>query len=257
MPSERGNNQSVEKAVAVLNVFAGGQPQRVSDVAKATQLGQSTASRLLSTLESVALVERDPLSGLYRLGPDIIALGSVALNQNALYRGARQTLQNLAADLGLGANIAIRRDDSVMYLANFDGASAPRNHTIAGRRDPLHATSMGKCLLIGVPESERAELLGELLPYTARTITDPVELDAEVARATVRGYAVDVDEFALGRASVATPVRDTSGVVIAAISISGPATAIRLEERETALAAMLIEAADRIGSGIGYVAVPA
>ena len=257
MPSERGNNQSVEKAVAVLNVFAGGQPQRVSDVAKATQLGQSTASRLLSTLESVALVERDPLSGLYRLGPDIIALGSVTLNQNALYRGSRQTLQNLACEVGLGANIAIRRDDSVMYLANFDGAHAPRNHTIAGRRDPLHATSMGKCLLMGVAEHERAELLGDLEPYTARTITDLAELNAEVSRSAERGYAIDIDEFALGRASIATPVRDQSGTVVAAISISGPATAIRLDEREDAFASLVIEAADRIGSSLGYVAIPA
>jgi DNA-binding IclR family transcriptional regulator len=256
MPPERGNNQSVEKAVAILNVFAGGQPQRVLDVARATQLGQSTVSRLLSTLESAALVERDPLSGLYRLGPDVITLGSVALNQSALYRGSRQVLQNLAAELGLGANVAVRRDDSVMYLANFDGVSAPRNHTIAGRRDPLHATSMGKCLLIGVPEHERADLLGDLVPYTARTITDLAELNAEVSRAAARGYAVDVDEFALGRASVATPVRDPSGAAIAAISISGPATAIRLDEREEALAAIVIEAADRIGSSLGYVATP-
>ncbi|WP_127792613.1 IclR family transcriptional regulator [Agromyces sp. LHK192] len=254
MPSERGNNQSVEKAVAVLNVFAGGQPQRVSDVAKATQLGQSTASRLLSTLESVALVERDPITGLYRLGPDVITLGSVALNQHPLYRGSRQVLQNLAADLGLGANVAVRREDTVMYLANFDGTKAPRNHTIAGRRDPLHATSMGKCLLIGVPEAERADLLGDLVAYTVRTITDLDRLNAEVAEAAARGYAVDVDEFALGRASVATPVRDQSGAVIAALSISGPATAIRLDEREASLAAIVIEAADRIGSGLGYVA---
>ncbi|QAY72015.1 IclR family transcriptional regulator [Agromyces protaetiae] len=254
MPSERGNNQSVEKAVAVLNVFAGGQPQRVSDVAKATQLGQSTASRLLSTLESVALVERDPVTGLYRLGPDVIALGSVALNQNSLYRGARQTLQNFSADFGLGANVAVRRDDSVMYLVNFDGVNAPRDHTIAGRRDPLHATSMGKCLLLGVAVAERAELLGELIAYTARTITDLDRLNAEVAEVGRRGYAVDVDEFALGRASVATPVRDPSGTVVGAISLSGPASAVRLDERETVLAAALIEAADRIGSSLGYVA---
>src|SRR3954451_9890263 len=161
---DRGTNQSVEKAVGVLNVFADGQPQRVADVAKATRLGQSTASRVLGTLESLALAERDPVSGLYRLGPELITLAGVALNQHPLYRAARQTAQDLAAELGLGANVAVRRDDALFYLMNFEGKDSPRSFALMGQRNPLHATGMGKCLLLGVPAEERAELIGELKP---------------------------------------------------------------------------------------------
>jgi DNA-binding IclR family transcriptional regulator len=254
MQAPTGNVQSVGKAVSILRVFANGQPQRVSDVARSAQVGQSTASRLLATLEAAGLLERDPVGNLYRLGPDLITLGGVALNQNPLFRGSRQTLQNLAGRLGLGTNVAVRRENSVLYLANFEGPEAPRNHTIAGRRDPLHATSMGKCLLLGVPVEERAELLGELTRFTAATITDLDILNQAVAEVEQHGYAVDVDEFALGRASVAAPIRDAQGTVAGAMSISGPATALRLDERQQELAAIAVETADRIGSGLGYTA---
>lgn len=225
---------------------------RVTDVARETGLGASTASRLLATLETENLAERDPMSGLYRLGPDMITFGGVAVNQQPLFRGARQILQNLAARLGLGVNLAVRQHDAVMYLANFEGMDAPRNHSIVGRHDPLHATSTGKCLLLGVPRAEWDGLLGELPAFTEATITDIAELERQVREIARVGYARDQDEFALGRASVAVPIRGVGGIVLGAVSIAGPTTAVRLEERESELAAAAIEAADRIGTGLGY-----
>lgn len=254
MQTPPGTIQSVGKAVAILRTFANGQPQRVSDVARSAGIGQSTASRLLSTLESAGLLDRDPIGNQYRLGPELITLGGAALNQHPLFRASRQILQNLAGRLGLGSNVAVLNEGAVLYLANFEGTEAPRNHTIAGRHDPIHATSMGKCLLLGVPLGQREELLGELVRYTESTITEISELNRAVDEVERRGYAVDVDEFALGRASVAAPIRDSQGGIAGAISISGPASALRLEQRQDELAALTIETADRIGSSLGFTA---
>lgn len=255
MASDQSNNQSVERAISVLRAFLTRPELRVSDVAKATGLGTSTASRLLATLETLEFVERDEVSGLYRLGTAPITLGGVALNQHPVHREARQVAQDLAAAVGLGVNVAIRRGDSMFYLLNFEGRLAPRSFVLTGQRKPLYATGIGKCLLLALTPAERRELLpeGTLQPFTARTIATHERLDEELARTLGRGYATEVEELAFGRACVAAPIRDMSGAVVAAISISGPLSAIDLAAREAELARTVIETADSISIGLGYV----
>ncbi|WP_166348522.1 IclR family transcriptional regulator [Phytoactinopolyspora limicola] len=252
MATDQGTNQSVEKAAAVLATFLPGRSLRAADVAAATGVGQSTASRLLSTLESIGYVERDSGTNLYRLGPALITLAGAALNQDPVHRAARQRAQELAASLGLGANVATRREDSLFYLCNFEGAQAPKSYVLTGQRNPLHATGIGKCLLTGLSASARRELLPELTRFTPQTVTDHTTLDDTLAEATERGYAVEVEELALGRACIAAPILDQSGAVAAAISVSGPLSALDLSSREPELARTVIEVADAISVDLGY-----
>jgi DNA-binding IclR family transcriptional regulator len=250
------SNQSVDRALSVLKVFTGGRAElRVSDVAKAAGLGLSTASRLLATLEAAGFVDRDPVSGLYRLGLDLVSLGGAVLNAHPVHREARQVAQNLAAELGLGANVAVRRGGRLFYLLNFEGRQSPRSFVLAGQHNPLHATGLGKSLLSGLSTVERRDLLlaESLTAYTPHTITTHERLDTELAASTARGYFTEVEELALGRACVAAPIRDGSGAVVAALSVSGPLSVIDLGTREPALANAVIEAADSISVGLGYV----
>lgn len=251
MASDKSTNQSVEKAVAVLESFADGQPRRVGDVAQAASITQSTASRLLATLETAGLVERDPITTLYFLGSELLTLAGVAINQNPVHRVGRQIAQNLASELGLGVNIAMLRGTELVYLCHFEGRNSPKSHTLMGQRVPIHATSIGKSTLPGFSAAARRALL-PLTAFTEATITDPLALEREAALAARRGYATEVEEFVLGRASVAAPILDQLGRIVAAISISGPRTTIDLETREAELARIVIETADRISSGLGY-----
>jgi DNA-binding IclR family transcriptional regulator len=256
MAADAGSNQSVERALAVLRAFTSGRSElRVSDVAKTTGLGLSTASRLLATLESAGFVDRDRVSGLYRLGLDVVSLGGAVLNNHPVHRGARQIAQNLAAELGLGANVAVRRGDRLFYLLNFEGRQAPRSFVLAGQRNPLHATGLGKSLLSGLSPAERRELLPAeaLIAYTPHTSTSHEALDKEIERVLARGYATEIEELALSRACVAAAIRDGSGAVVASLSVSGPLSAIDLPLREAELARVVIEAADSISIGLGYV----
>lgn len=252
MAAEAGTNQSVERAATVLGAFLEGRAElRVSDVAKHSGLGQSTASRLLATLEQIEYVERDPVSGLYRLGPALITLAGVAVNQHPVHREARQRAQDLAHSLGLGANVAERRGPTMFYLCNFEGKLAPKSFVLMGQHNPLHATGIGKCLLLGV--EDRRALLGEdLHRYTPATAATHEELDRIVERVRVQGYATEVEELALGRACIAAPILDRAGAVVAGISISGPLSAMDLERREEELARQVIEVADSISVGLGY-----
>ncbi|GAA3455082.1 IclR family transcriptional regulator [Dactylosporangium matsuzakiense] len=256
MAADVGSNQSVERALTVLRVFTAGRAElRVSDVAKLADLGLSTASRLLATLEAAGFVDRDPVSGLYRLGLDTVSLGGSVLNAHPVHREARQTAQNLAAEVGLGVNVAVRRDGTLFYLLNFEGRLAPRSFVLTGQRNPLHATGLGKSLLTGLSAAERRALLpaDALVGYTPNTVTTHEQLDAEIERTLRRGYGTEIEELALGRACVATPIRDGSGAVVAALSVSGPLSAIDLPQREADLSRRVIEAADSISIGLGYV----
>jgi DNA-binding IclR family transcriptional regulator len=256
MPADSGSNQSVDRALSVLRTFTAGRAElRMSDVAKAAGLGLSTASRLLATLEAAGFVERDPVSGLYRLGLDVVTLAGAVLNGHPVHRVARQIAQNLAAEVGLGANVAVRRDDRMFYLLNFEGRQAPRSFVLAGQNNPLHATGLGKALLSGLTPAHRRALIPDasLFSYTPHTITTHDALDAEIERTLARGYASEVEELALSRACVAAPIRDSSGEVVAGLSVSGALSVIDLPNREASLARAVIEAADSISVGLGYV----
>lgn len=254
--SEQGTNQSVEKAASVLAAFLDGRALRVSDVAKHAGLGQSTASRLLGTLESIGYVVRDPASSLYQLGPALLTLAGVAINQHPVHREARQAAQGLAASLGLGVNVAVRQASALFYLCNFEGRLAPKSYTLMGQRNPLHATGLGKCLLLGLDPDGRRELLPDLHRYTPRTICDHAELDAVLDHAADRGYATEAEELALGRACVAAPILGPSGAIVAALSISGPLSVMGLGDGDAAgdlgLASTVIEVADSVSVGLGY-----
>ncbi|WP_233712184.1 IclR family transcriptional regulator [Kribbella turkmenica] len=251
MSAETGTNRSVERAVAVLRAFADSSRLRVAEVARLTGLRQSTASRLLSTLEQTGLVERDH-DGRYRLGVDLISLAGVVMNGHPVHHAARQPAQLLAVATGLGTNVAVRHGIDVFYLCNFEGAAAPRSVALAGRRNPLHATALGKCLLLSLTATQRRQVLGSLTRFTAQTITDHASLDAVVELVEWRGYATETEEFALGQTCLAAPLRDRTGRVIGALSLSGPSSVVDLPGRELELSRLVAETADAINSQLGY-----
>lgn len=250
--------QSVTRALAILSCFSDEQPElRVIDFAKKLNLTQSNVSRLLSTMVSLGYVEKDEFSGMYRLGHQIITLGGIALNHSEIRKQALPELYDLERKLGLGANLAILKDTHMFYLAHVDSHKSPRMYTLIGRRNPIYNTGIGKVLLAHLDPEEANALLDriELVPCTDKTITDKETLLCELENVRRKGYAVELEELALGRACIAAPVRGRNGKVIAGISLSGPLSDIRLPEREKELSGILIEAADRISVKMGYITV--
>jgi DNA-binding IclR family transcriptional regulator len=248
-----GTNQSVERALAVLKVFGqDGEPRRVTDVAKLCGLGTSTTSRLLATLVDAGFLERLE-TGSYQLGRVVITLAGAALNQWQLYREAKPVAYEISRATGLGANVAEMRDNQLFYIVNFDGPMAPRAYTLMGRHNPLHATGLGKCLISELSPAQRSEIFAAepLHSYTPRTIVDVATLERELALVRQRGYATEREELGFSRGCVAAPIHGRDGTVVAAISTSGPLSALAIDERENELARITVEAADRIASAIG------
>ncbi|WP_344526136.1 helix-turn-helix domain-containing protein [Streptomyces albiaxialis] len=142
MCSQRGGNQSVERGAAVLRALRRGPPaQRVSDIAGATGLSFSTASRLLATLEAADLVRRAPDGQGYGLGPEVLALAGAALNHHTVHRQARPVAQRLAWELGLGAMALHERAAALgrRVVEAADTVSLALGHTPAPLPPPRRA----------------------------------------------------------------------------------------------------------------------
>ncbi len=257
--SQTSLTQSVTRAVNILTCFTDETPLlRVTDISNRLELTPSLVSRLLATLEHEGFVVRDEDTGFYRLGRMIITLAGVALNHNRLRMEALNEMQRVYGTVGLGVNLAVLDHDSIFYLAHIDPPEMPRHYTLIGRHNPLHATGMGKVLLASLPDDERAACIQRLnlYAYTPHTLTDPRELDEELDEVRSQGWALEMEELAFSRACVASPIRDQSGKVIAAMSISGPLSVLRWNERRDELINAAIETADRISMRLGYVTMP-
>lgn len=246
--------QSVERALSLLTHFTDRFPaRRISELVAESGLGQSTVSRLVGTLTSLRFLSHDERTGLYTLGTETLRMANIALNYSDVHQRARQIAQNLAHETGLGVNVAELSSDRFLYLLNFEGSRSPRPATLVGREGPLHATALGKSLLSGMDDADVIAAVGEELPrYTAHTLTDAHALLDEVRLTRTRGYAVEREEAAPGRACIAAPIRGRDGTVVAALSISGPLPAIDIDQNEDRLAQLVIHWAGEIASGLGY-----
>jgi DNA-binding IclR family transcriptional regulator len=257
--SQGSLTQSVTRALNILNCFTDETPLlRVTDISHMLELTPSLVSRLLTTLEHEGFVERDEDTGFYRLGRSIITLAGVALNHNRLRMEALSEMQKVSFNLGLGVNLSVLDRDSIFYLAHVDAPEVPRHYTLIGRHNPLHATGMGKVLLAHLPDEQYADYIRRLSlhAYTPHTITDLEELEGHLQTVRSQGWALEMEELALGRACVAGPIRDQTGAVVAALSISGPLSMFRWNERRDTLISSLIELADRISIRLGYITAP-
>jgi DNA-binding IclR family transcriptional regulator len=251
--------QSVERALSILTCFSDSEPQlRVADISRRLGLAQSTVSRMIATMERLGFVERDPVSGLVGPGLQLVTLAGVALNQQEVQRQAQAELSAVAIDLGLAANLAILREDHIFYLSTVEGPKAPKLYTMIGKRNPVHCTAMGKVLVAHLPEGEREALLARIdyPAFTPNTAASAGALRPMLDQVIAQGYGMEREELAFGRACVAAPIRSASGQVVAAASISGPLSALALDERQGELVSRVIEFTDRISRKLGWVTIP-
>jgi DNA-binding IclR family transcriptional regulator len=238
--------QSVERAFAVLRCLADG-PAGVTELAERAALPKSTVSRLLSTLEQTGVVEQVVVGGRYRIGEGMIELAAAAGQGRGLITVVRPHLVELTGELGEATGLSVVEGQRIHYLDQVGSDSAVQVRDWTGDRLPAHVTSSGQVLLAwSQPTVRAAFLLGELEPSTPNSITDPDVLAARLDQVRARGYAWVYEEFAEGLNSVAVPLRDESGAVIAAIHAHGPAFRFPGKRSPHEIGELLAAAADRI-----------
>jgi len=215
--------QSVGKATAILKQFSTAEPQLgVSELARRLDLTKSTVHRLLRSLLNAGMVAQDPANRRYMLGRETVQLGYTAIYSDPLLYAALPYLHYLAQQVGESTYLAERRGlEGAPVLQVLSPIMQEQMGWYTNVR--LHSASSGKVLLAYAPEDVlQAVLDAGLVRDTEYTITDPAELRHEMERVRAQGYATCFEEGKLGLNTIAVPVKDPEGQVIAALAIAGP-----------------------------------
>ena len=220
-----GGVQSVDRAITVLELLGRLGNASVGQVAEELGVHKSTASRLISALESRDLVMANHEWGKYELGFGILRLAHAIPARLSLVAEAQNEVRRLADEYRETVNLAVLREGVAVNVAQEIGPTSLGTHDWIGSLTPLHATSSGKVLLAALSSAERAELIKKvrLKSYTARTITSRRQLEQQLIDVAAQDYATVLEELEIGINAIAVPVRDHLGTVVAAVSISGPA----------------------------------
>jgi DNA-binding IclR family transcriptional regulator len=222
--------QSVDRALQLLWLVRDTPGATLSDLSKRAGLLPSTAFRLLATLESHQLVTRVPGTKSYRLGPATRTLVEAGLDRLGVAVQVEAIVRRLALDTSERASFAVLDSGVAVHLVNFDGASEAGAEVIyaapsAGRNDNLNSSAVGKVILAYSPK-DVADSLIRHLPFKRtgrRTICSEDELRAEIARVRRAGYATSIDETNDHVRGIAAPVIDSTGGLVGAMSVHGPA----------------------------------
>lgn len=226
-----GGLSSVATAMALLKCFTDEQSE-LGIAALASRLGvaKSTAHRLAATLTQAGMLEQNKDNAKYRLGLTVFELGSLVRRKMDVYNEAKIFLRELREKTQETVNLAILRDDGVVYLNSLESPKAIKVISILGMRLASHCSAEGKALLaFGSPEAEGRVLQRALSRRTPQTIVDPELFRAELAAIRAKGYAIDAEEGEVGVRAIAAPIFGADEQAIAAVGIAGPAQ--RLSKR--------------------------
>ncbi|MDG4786892.1 IclR family transcriptional regulator [Micromonospora sp. WMMD1102] len=227
--------QSLERGLAVIRAFDADHPQlTLSEVARSTGLTRAAARRFLLTLVELGYMRTD--GRLFSLRARILELGYAYLSSLSLPEVAQPHMESLVAQVHESCSMSVLDGDEVVYVARVPTKRIMTVAISVGTRFPAYATSMGRVLLAAQPTPWLDDYLGtaELRALTRRTVTDPARLRTILTRIGNQGFAIVDQELEEGLRSLAAPIRDADGAVIAALNVSarasrGSSDAIRKE----------------------------
>ncbi|MER5308578.1 IclR family transcriptional regulator [Streptomyces sp. NPDC002773] len=246
---------AVTRAFDVLELFLEGDGTlSAPEITRRLQLPRTTTHELVATLTARNyLVPVTGQPGRYRLGVRTYQLGSRYAEQLDLAAEGHQVARDVADTCGETVHVAVLEDMDVIYIAKVDSSHAVRMVSATGRRLPAHCTAVGKMLLATLDEAELDERLEgrELVAMTPRSLTGPDALRTALAEIRILGVAVEQQESNPDVSCVAAPVRDRSGRVVAALSISVPVHRWT-EDGENELTALAVKGANELSQRLGH-----
>ncbi len=224
-----------------------------SELARKLGINRTRVFRILKTLELRGYVDCDATTQTYRLGVRFLQIGESVRERLDLRREAEPVLVELARQTGDSAHLLILRGEHAVTIDRRQGENRLQVASPIGQSLPLYAGASPKILLAYLPEAEQERIIRtmEFEPFTENSIRDPGELRRRLREIRRQGYVVDEEDYERGVYAIGAPVRDSSGQVIAGISITTPETRYSLERRKE-LIALVIEAGRKLSEKLGY-----
>jgi DNA-binding IclR family transcriptional regulator len=214
--------QAIDRAARVLNALQGARHLGISELATMLELSPSTVHGIVKSLQQHGLVAKEPNGSRYMLGPALLKLSNVYLDTlDVRARGMHWTAE-LARRTGLATRLAAPLFHEMLVIHHNRRPDGTQQMLETGITMPMHASALGKVLLAYHPHLADEVLVGPLASLTGDTITDPAKLELQLAQVAERGLATEEDEAVLGESSLAAPIADRSGLVVAAIAVVLP-----------------------------------
>lgn len=239
--------QSLERGLSVIRAFDDERPElTLSEVAAVTGVTRAVARRFLLTLASLGYVRSD--GRFFSLTAKVLELGYAYLSSLSLPEVAEPHLEALVSEVNESSSVSVLDGHDVVYVARVPVSRIMTVSISVGTRFPAYATSMGRVLLAGMPESDLAAYLSavRLEPLTARTVSSVAALRGEVSRVRSQGWALVNQELEEGLRALAVPIRDRSGKVVAALNVSAHASRTSLEAMRRDLLPPLLKTAAKV-----------
>jgi len=239
--------QSLDRGLSVLRSFSREHPSMtVADVARSTELTRATARRLLLTLLEMGYVTTD--GKYFGLTPRVLDLGYAYISSLQLSEIAQPFMENLSTQVHESVSAAVLDEAEVVYVTRVNTKRIMTISLSIGSRLPALWTSMGRVILANLERTDLDRFLenAPIDPPTSRSLADVAALRAELANVREQGFAVVDQELEEGLRSVAAPLRDRRGRVIAGMNVSTHAGRITLRELRGDILPLLHHAADEI-----------
>ncbi len=210
---------SLAKGLKVIEAFGADTPRlSIAEAAAASGFDRATARRVLLTLHREGYADYD--GKFFTLTPSILRLGMAALASLPLSRIVQPWLDQLTEQIGQSCSVAILDRSDIVYIARAAQKRVMSIGLMPGSRLPAHCTSLGRVLLAGLPRAEALAIVeaSDLAPRTPFSLTDPDDVMARIDKVREEGFAMIDQEVELGLRSIAVPLFDGRGKVIAALN---------------------------------------
>ncbi len=244
--------QSLDRGIQILLILAQKNSRGITELAEELGVDKSTVSRLIETLRNRDMVRIDPDTKKYRLGFRILHLGEALKDNLNVIAIARPMLLSLSAQINESVHFCAYNNNCVYVM---DQVRSSKNYALSatvGMIEPLHCSSVGKCILAFRRPETILALLDDytFTAYTEHTITDKEELLKNLEQIRTLGFALDDEEIALGVRCIAVPVYDYRNSVRYSIGVSGPKTNLNSATIESYVKRMT-ETTKRLSAAIG------
>lgn len=244
MPSrdkESYSIQAVENALDVLEALSEIEDDvRISQLSEKLSLNKTSVFRLLATFENRGYVEREELSGKYRLGLSAYEIGQKFLSRMGLLRHARPVVERLARGCNEAVYIALRRSNEILFLDSVDTAQKVKIVSLVGNRYPLETTAAGLVLLAFSRDKPSSVAVNANV------------LESQIANVRALGYAEDRGALGEGIASVAAPLFGSGGKLHGVLCVVGPAFRLPTEVIQSQILSPLLDTCGIVSSKLGW-----
>jgi len=247
--------ESLARGLAVLSAFSDEQPDMsLTDISQRLQLNKTTTFRLLSTLESLGYIKRDPQTKLYHPGVEVLRLGFLVLNNLEVRQIAAPYLRRLVEEVEETVNLAVLDNYEVVYIDRVGSKHLVNVNRPVGSRLPAYCTSTGKAILANLSPDQLEAVLAATTweRYTEHTITTPEALKENLALIRERGFSDSDGEMILELLDVSAPICQHDGQVVAAVNISVPTHRVSYEKLISELGPKVVNTGWKISEALGY-----